>query len=325
MSVPEPSLNKSAREAIQQNPLITNTAEIDLHATRFFVQMGWGTLRVDSHAVTNGHLLRGEITPCASFRATDALAEIPEGALIRGSERRDSENQIVYGQYWKTAHDEAERLAALEAMKEAKDGLVEVKALAGQAALYQKIDFNALFFPQGLHALPVKNADLKAHLRAKLAELEGSQSEKLPPHIQAIVLDVARELIAAVDTADSIQRTRIELTHRSFEVPLNDVSGLHKRGYDPVDEEMLVRTGIPRISEEKIKLAVAVETLADNQTRQMNSGDSGMAALVEQLRIQSAQQAALIERLLADREAPPATVPASVSSVKSKKSVEASV
>lgn len=291
---------RSAREAVNDGRVL-NTA-LDLHRPHFFVQMGWNVLGVDTPAIPNSYLLRGEITPCQSFRAKERLPHIPEGALIAGSEERDQEGRITYGQYWKYAHYESERLAAIEASKESKDGLIELKTLHENPRLYEAVDFNKLFYPQGLDMLPEKNLDLAAHLRKRCTEIKASPPEGLHPVDVTTVLEIGEQIARAAEEANRIQSDRLRYTHKCLEAPLTDAGGMHKRNYDGVDDEMLLRTGTPRMTEEKIRSAQAQEAMVEavKGNNSNTAGDTGaIFALVEimkqQLDEQKAQNAAQTE------------------------------
>src|SRR5262245_16207290 len=89
---------RTGREALfgdQQTGAIQE--DVNLNAHRYFVQMGWDILRVDTHAIPNGYLLRGEITPCRTYSQKANIVEIREADLIPGSEVADRDGRIVYG------------------------------------------------------------------------------------------------------------------------------------------------------------------------------------------------------------------------------------
>src|SRR5262245_66602300 len=89
---------RTGREALFGDEQVGAIQEdVNLNAHRFFVQMGWSVLSVDTHAVPNAYLLRGEITPCRSYRQEAKLYEIREGDLIHGSEEADKAGQEYRG------------------------------------------------------------------------------------------------------------------------------------------------------------------------------------------------------------------------------------
>lgn len=291
---------RSAREVSQQTDNPTDGA-IQVSAPRFFVQFGWDVLRVDTRAIPNMYLLRGEITPCKSYPQLAPLVEIREGELIPGSEGGDPsgrDTRATYGKYWRHAHFEAERLIDIEQSSSHKQGLYEIKALAGlNSIVYDKADLNEIFYsPYTLATLPKTNAEIIAHLRARRDEIKANGVEGVPAHYQGVLLEVADQLIAAAEYNDRIQHQRIEFTHTCMKLPPSDPSGLWKREYDLVDEEMLARTGTPRVHAADITTAKALDKLTDR-----NDGE-GMKQLAEALMQQAAQQQQLINMLMAERE-----------------------
>lgn len=296
---------RSAREAVNSGRVLSGSP--DFHRPHFFVQMGWDVLGVDTAAIPNGYLLRGEITPCQSIRVKDRLPHIPEGALIAGSEERDGENRVTYGCYWKYAFFEAERLVALEASKENKDGLIEIKALHENPRLYESVDFNALFYPQGLDRLPETNLAMAAHLRKRVGEIRANPPKDMHPYDVQTILQVGEQLAQAAEHSNRIQSARLAYTHKCLEAPLNDTGGFHKLSYDSVDEEMLRRTGTPRMTEEKIRSAQAQEAMVEAVKNSNSSGDGAallqivnvMQQQMEEMRKDREQKDELIQKLLA--------------------------
>ena len=277
---------------------------VNLDAPRFFVQFGWNKLEVDVDGVPNKSLLRGEITPLRSFAKRANYKEIPEGLRIPGSEEideRSKDRTYTWARYWLHAHYEAERLIELEANAADKQGVFEITTLRDAPMLYTKYDLNAIFYPEGLFALPEKNADMVAHLEFRLAEIQRMTVED-----KDSLLAIGRELLAAAQYNARIQEERLEWTHTRMKMEPSDPTGNFKRRYDGVDEEMLVRTGRPRIHQALDATANALEMLA---TRDAKSDTGGMNALVEQLRIQNEQQAEqlrrqnqIVEMLLVERQ-----------------------
>lgn len=308
---------RSARQRITEQGTGVNTAP-NADAPRFFVQMGWSRLEVDTEAIPGKQLLRGEITPCRSHRQKSNIYEIQEGQRIPGMDEVDKasgDNRVIWGYYWKRAHDEAERLKDIERTTDPtrRMGLVEITSLAGiRSALYDQYDFNEIFYPDGLDSLPEKTSDLKAHLQARVKDIE---AKPLPAELKPVLLELGRELIAACDIADGIQSNRIDFTHRCMQLSPDDKSGYYKKGYDEPDEEMLVRTGKPRVGEALEVQAKALHILAEDKAAgRRDDPFAGLAKamedqnaiLREQLTAQAAQNAQLMQMLMAKNEdAPP--------------------
>lgn len=294
---------RSAREVSLQTDDPTNGA-IQVDAPRFFVQFGWNVLRVDTRAVPNMYLLRGEITPCKSYAQLAPVVEIREGELIPGSEGGDPsgrDTRAVYGKYWRRAHFEAERLIDIEQSSAHKQGIFEIKSLAGlNSIVYEKADLNQIFYaPFTLANLPKTNAEIIAHLKQRVAEIKEQGVEGVPAHYQDVLVAIGKELIAAAEYNHRVQEQRIEFTHTCMKLPPSDPSGLWKREYDLVDEEMLARTATPRVHSAEVNTAKALDKLTDR-----NDGE-GMKQLAEALMQQAAQQKQLIDMLLAEREEKP--------------------
>lgn len=300
------SERKSARETVfdgQQTGEIRR--DVDLNAFRYFVQMGWEGLSVDSFGIPNAYLLRGEITPCRTYPCKANLVEIREGDLILGSEVRDDEGRgdgrgrIVWGSYHRYAHHEAERLIMLENRSERKTGLFEVTALSGPLGdeVYRKVDLNKLFFP-GWPELPEKNSDVIAFLRSRIAHLKAHPESEVPGHYLPVIFGVGGQLVEAAERADFVQRDRLTFTHSCLRLTPKDEA--YKRAYDDMDYEMLKRTGIPEVHAAEVQTAQALEKLSD---------DSGLKEMIElqrqQLEFQreeSARRDKIIEMLLAERK-----------------------
>lgn len=287
---------KSARESlfVEQSGVLQE--DVNLNAPRFFVQFGWNQLKVDTQGIPNMRLLRGEVTPCRTFRQKANIVEIREPDLIPGSEEQDKDGRTVYGYHRRYAWYEAERLVELEARAERQTGLYEVTALRGElgAEIYRKVDFNTLFFPTW-PVLPEKNADVIASLEARLAELKGSELTDVPPHYLPIIFKVGEQLIEAAKRADAVQRHLLTYTHSCMKLTPKDEA--FKRQYDDVDYEMLARTGIPQIHAAEIQTAQALEKLTERTT----SESGGMADLVTLMQRQIEQQAKMIELLMAQQ------------------------
>src|SRR5262245_28805356 len=149
MSVATPDLPRSARDAIfgdAQTGLLQQ--DLDLNAIRYFVQMGWDVLSVDTLAIPNKHLIRGEITPCRTTQKRGNIVTIREGDRIPGSETADKDGKIVWASERIYAHWESENLLYLENAAERQSGLVEIKALFGPIGneVYRAVNLNTLFW-----------------------------------------------------------------------------------------------------------------------------------------------------------------------------------
>lgn len=310
---------------------VPGNEQVDIRIPHFFVQMGWNVLHVDSSAVRYAEksgksveveyetelgeikrerrpemrmvyrtIPRGRIVPCVSYQQIALLYEIPEVGLIKGSESSDPQGKQVYGKYWRWAGDEAQHLNELEEGKSRKDGLVEIKGLLGpDSVLYgQSGSINSLFFPDGFASLPEKNVDLIEHLKTRCQILKESASTELPLAYKPKLLAIGDEMVAAAELADSIQRRRLEYTHTCRKLAPSD--DLFKPDYDAVDEEMLKRTGVPRIHAADIQTADALKLLSENST------GSGLDRLlskqqeqIDLMRQQMENQTALIQHLIA--------------------------
>jgi len=300
----------SARDRVFAGGQSLNTTP-NLDQPRFFVQMGWSELEVDTEAIPGKKLLRGEITPCRSHQQKGNLWEIPEGMRIPGSEQVDpasKDGRVIWAYYWKRAEHEATRLSELEKSAGLKMGLVELQSLAGlRSVYYDTYDFNEMFYPQGLNNLPTTNAELKAHLQARLEAFEGME---LPADLKEFLPILTAELIAACDVADRVQSDRIDFSHRCMQLSPEDKSGYFKKGYDEKDEEMLLRTGKPRVGEALEVQAKALHLLAeDKASGRRDDPFAGLAKAMEEqnaiLREQNERQNRLIEMLLAERQSKP--------------------
>ncbi len=307
---------RSARQRIADSGQTVNTAP-NVDMPRFFVQMGWNKLEVDTEAIPGKQLLRGEITPCRSHRQKSNIHEIQEGQRIPGMDQADpasGDNRVIWGYYWKRAQDEAERLKDIERTTDAtrRMGLVEITSLSGiRSVYYDQFDFNEIFYPDGLDSLPEKNADLKAHIQGRLVAIS---EMSLPAELKPVLTDIGRELLAACDVAEKIQSDRIEFTHRCMQLSPDDKSGYYKKGYDDPDEEMLVRTGKPRVGEALEVQAKALHILAEDKAAgRRDDPFAGLAKamedqntiLREQLTAQAAQNAQLMQMLMAKPDTKP--------------------
>lgn len=286
---------KSARETIsgEQTAVLNPLQQLD--QTRFFVQMGWNVLTVDTHAIPNQRLLRGEITPLRSYQAKDNIMAIVAGDLIPGSEETDPTGRgILYGKYWRHALHEAERLISIEQGSEYKTGLVEIKSLRDIPQLYDQIDLTALIYDNTWPNLPEKNSDLLEFLREQRETLEGRD---IPRAVQPILLNVYTELMDAVIVADQIQSQRVQQTHNRMK--LSPMEPGAKSAYDAIDREMLIRTGLPEIHTTDISVAKTLELMRERAQPNdgLNELAKAIAALAEQTARQNEAQQVILQTL----------------------------
>lgn len=268
---------KSARDTIAGEQQPVNNPLMALDQPRFFIQMGWNVLHVDTDAIPNRRLLRGEITPLRSYRAKDNVMSIIPGELIAGTEERDpTGTHIVYGQYWRHALHEAERLVNLETATEFKSGLIELKSLREAAQLYDQFDLTQLIFNNTWPVLPDRNSDVLELLHSQQANLD---SRELPGHIKPVLRSTYAEIMDAVIAVDRIQNERLQLTHSKMK--LSPLEPGAKHAYDLVDREMLLRTGLPEIYSTDVSIARTLELM---RTREAEKPESpGMSELTRAL------------------------------------------
>lgn len=289
---------KTARETLfgeeQVGPI---REDVNLNAHRYFVQMGWSVLGVDTHAIPNGRLLRGEITPCRTYKQKANLLEIREGELIPESKELDRDGKEVWGSYYRYAFHEAERLVELETRAERQTGLFEMTALNSVLGteVYRKVNLNALFFPDWPR-LPEKTADVVAVLEARIAQLKASTPPDMPAHYLPVIFDVGDQLLEAARRADFVQKHLLNYTHTCLKLTPKDDG--FKRSYDSVDYEMLRRTGMPEVHAAEVQTAQALEKLSERQD------ENSLKDLVEVMKIQAEQNAQIIQLLLAERTVP---------------------
>jgi hypothetical protein len=291
---------RSGRETIfgdQQTGAIQE--DVNLNAYRYFAQLGWNVLSVDTHAIPNAYLLRGEITPCRTYPHKANLVEIREADLIPGSEVADKDGKTVYGSYRRYAHHEAQRLVDNEATAERKRGLIEITALRSPIgdAVYRKVNLNVLFFPDWPY-IPEKHEDVIKLLNDRLAALQASTPSNIPAEYLPVIYEVGEQLIEAARYAERIQKHRLTMTHSQMKLTPKDDG--FKRAYDPADYEMLKRTGMPEIHSAEIQTAQALEKLTEHASGS-NDGD-GLKELVSVLREQNERQNQIIEMLLSERQ-----------------------
>lgn len=291
---------KTGREALFGDEQVGAIQEdVNLNAHRYFVQMGWDILRVDTLAIPNAYLIRGEITPCRTFKQKANLVEIREADLIAGTEERDSDGRTAYGYYRKYAFYEAERLLEIEKTSSRQDALIEIRALHSDLGgeVYRKVNLNALFFPDWPN-IPDKHDDALILLTTRLESLKGRTPENIPAHYLPVIFAVGDELIEAIVRAKHVQEHRLTYTHSCMKLTPKDEA--FKREYDLVDYEMLKRTGQPQIHSAEIQTAQALEKLTDHTMAQQS--DPALLAIVEEMREGRNQQDAIIQMLLAERQ-----------------------
>src|SRR5262249_49612725 len=152
------------------------------------------------------------------------INEIREGEMIPNSEETDREGRTQYGKYWRPAWYEAERLITIEAGTSRKTGLTEITALAGLASVVYGKDgsLNSIFYPDGLDALPERNADLVAYLENRVIDLKKKKPAGVNDLHYSTVLAVGDQLLSAAYRVIGIQRTRLEFTHTCMRLSPSD-------------------------------------------------------------------------------------------------------
>lgn len=288
----EAAARRTARETLFGEDQVGALREdVNLNAPRYFVQMGWAELGVDTHAIPNGYLLRGEITPCRTYRQKANLFEIREGDLIPGSVERDKDGRLVWGSYYRYAYHEADRLAELENRAERQTGLFEMTSLNSELGneVYRKVNLNELLFPDWPR-LPEKTEGVIEVLKSRIAQLKASTPEGVPAHYLPVIFAAGEQLIEAAQKADFVQKHLLTYTHSCLKLTPKDDG--FKRGYDGVDYEMLKRTGLPEVHAAEVQTAQALEKLSDN---------NDMKELVGVLKAQAEQNGQILQLLLAER------------------------
>lgn len=276
---------------------------------RFFVQMGFDQMRVDTNAIQYVEpdggtvyrmLPRGRIVPCVTYAHKTNIYEIREAELIPGSEEADRDGRVSWGKYWRFAGYEAQRLTDMENSTDHRSGLVEVRGLAGLArVLYgDRGSINNLFYPQGLDNLPVTNADMVDHLRDVVRSLMAKKPEGVDDMSYRAVIGIGEELIAATLHVDTLMRERLQFTHSCMK--LQPTEHGFKRRYDEVDHEMLKRTGVPEIHAAEIQTAEALHLLAGRAVAPVVSNVND-GAVIEMLKAQLEQNNQLMRELMAQR------------------------
>lgn len=287
---------QSARQTLKAESGNILDESLRLDDPRFFVQMGWDVLHTDTAAVPNRYFLRGEITPLRSWQAREHIMNIRVGELIPGTEEKDpSGTQVIYGKYWRRAKYEAERLVDNENNATYKTGLVEIKALKDSANVYMQLDLNAIFFPEGLDALPPTNQAMIAHLESRKPVIEADPH--IPIQHKPIVLAVLGELIEAAKNTDTIQRSRLQFVHSCMKLTPGEEG--FKREYDVVDREMLKRTQVPEVHSTDVNIA---QTLAAVTQAANKPTDTGLGELANVLKSMLEQNQQLIAALAAKPE-----------------------
>jgi hypothetical protein len=269
---------------------------VNKNAPRYFIQMGWDALGVDTHAIHNFQLLRGEITPCRTVEQRANYYDVPENLRITGRDTAGHDGKIAWASYYRHAYDEAERLIIEADKQERKSGLVEVKALYSELGneVYARVNFNTLFFPSWPN-LPDKHADVLVELQTRLAALKSTTPKDIHPSYLDIVFRVGDELIEATKLADRLQRDELVYTHQCMK--LRPSEERYKPRYDSRDYEMLLRTGLPKVDAAEVQTATALEKLTDNSL----NGSGEIKEILLAMQQQAARQDKIIEMLLAER------------------------
>lgn len=294
---------KSAKDTVAEERVPVVNPLLQLDQPRFFVQMGWDVLTVDTDAIPNRRLLRGEITPARSFQAKENIANIIPGELIPGSQETDPAGvQVLYGKYWRRAKYEADRLVANEAASEFKTGLVEIASLRNVPQIYDQFDITQLIFRDTWPNLPDRNSDVLLFLQEQLADLP---NREIPGLVRPIVEQVYREMIGAVGIVDRIQNERLQLTHNRMK--LSPLEPGAKHAYDAVDREMLTRTGLPEIYSTDVSIARTLELMQSQrgavQSASTGSDLSDALALISKVMAEQAETQRLLTELLSKNQA----------------------
>lgn len=250
---------RSARETVSSTKRNAQPMR-EMSAPRFFVQFTTDVLKVDTDAVPNRWLLRGEITPCTDYEKLYNVKDIPDGARIKGSEVYDKDGYATWAKVLQHAGPDAERLMANEQASE--DGLFHVESLFDAWGVYEQLDLNQIFYPAGLDGLPETHAETLAYLERRRAEI--AKDGAVPAELRKTVLAVADELVRAAKYAESCHMRRIEQTHQRMRIPEGQQD--RKLRYDEADEEALRRTKHPRIESSLESTAKALEQLSGERT-----------------------------------------------------------
>jgi len=237
----------------------------NLNAPRFFVQFTYDSMSVDTFSIPGCALKRAIITPCVSFKQKLPLHEIREADLLHGTKEADRDTgRPYYGQIWRYATVEADRLVGIEKDASYPTGLREVVSLRDVPHEYRRMA-NHLFYSGVVSWSELETNDsMLSHLRNRLASLRADPPPELKPDVRAALEKAGEELIEACEYSDGIQRARIESTHAAMKLPPTDTH--HKKAYDDVDLLFLRRTGLKRLSEVDQRMAGALEKLSNAQT-----------------------------------------------------------
>jgi hypothetical protein len=279
-------------------------AIVNKNAPRYFVQMGWNTLGVDTHAIHNYQLLRGEITPCRTVEQRANYYDVPENLRIPERDTAGHDGKIAWASYYRHAYDESERLILEADKQERKTGLVEIQSLYSElgSEVYARVNFNTLFFPSW-PTMPDRHEEVLAELQARLASLKSTAPKDIHPSYLEIVFRVGDEMIAATQLADRVQREELNYVHQCMRLRPNEER--YKPRYDDRDYEMLLRTGMPRNDEADMRMATTLEKLSDRD------GDGDTKEMLKLMQRQMEQQGQMLQILMAERaETSKATKPA---------------
>ena len=292
----------AATQTLQQTPPMFDQIytpalnEMSKHRVRFFVQLGWESLSVDTQSIADYKLPRCLIRPCQSFLQLAPEFEIPEGQRV-GDPLPDREGRPFYSRYWRHAAHEADRLNQLEANITGtnKTGITEIKALAGRADVYERCQINTLFYGD---QMPARNDEMIAHLEKRVEQLRENPPSIVSSEDLPVVIAVGEELIEAARVNAELQMRAIEYSHSCMKLSPKDQE--YKRVYDTRDEELLVRTGQKRIHHADQATASALELLAGKATTN-NSSREGMEEMIRLQREEIAFMRGALEQLLAER------------------------
>lgn len=296
---------ESAREAIAGQSTASISSLQTLDQTRFFVQMGWDVLSVDTFAVPHARFLRGEITPLRSYQAKENIQAIIVGEMIPGSEEiGPGSTSVTYGRYWRHARHEAERLLNNENAAEYKTGLVEIQALREIPQLYDQFDLTKFLYDGVWPDLPPRNSDLLELLQVKRETLD---SRDVPGPLRPILSNIYGELIAAVVAVDQIQTQRLQQTHNRMKMSALEPGA--KQAYDSVDREMLIRTGIPEIHSTDVSVARTLELMRERSQVPAITGMEELTQVIKLLADQALRQEQAQQEILSKIATIPAASP----------------
>jgi len=286
--------------------------DVNLNATRYFVQMGFNMVSVATHAIPHSRMWRGDIVPCRTVALPDALHAIPETERIPGSERpTGTDGRLSVADRRHYAWHEANALLNAEDKTDKKSCIFEIKSLYSELGhrLYRELDVTRLFFPEWPY-LPERTVEVVDWLESRVAAIKNSPPDGIPSELQpqvALILEgIGRELIEAAMRTQDYQRQEILYTHQCMKLRPNEER--YKPRYDSRDLEILTRTGLPQIDAAELQTAESLNILA-KQAAGSGDDNGALMKLVETqqesnalLRAQLEQQGQMLQMLLADRQ-----------------------